>query len=110
MEVILYFQCVYEFPTVNIKQEPREQCGGLQKGSFVTSLECSCVSEPGQGSSNLSCLLNIHMGVHMLKCQLKVQRCKSGLGGAEIFRIIHPVVDLVLVFVQVTNGPSDFVP
>lgn len=72
-------------------------------------MEGTSVGHPTQGTPYLRGLLNVHVSIHTLKSLVKIKWSEFWLCSTKILWVIHPVVGLVLMFVEIGYRPADLV-
>jgi hypothetical protein len=77
---------------------------------LLASLHKLSVSEILDRSHHLVSLLDVLMNLHAFHRFFKVKGCEPWLCCTEELRVVHSVVFLVLVSIEIANGPFNLVP
>lgn len=101
VEIVLDIHCVDELPRVNVEQESRQKSSRLNERAFLASLEGAGVCHPRNSSADLRSLLDIHVSIHAGQGLVEIKWSKARLCSAEVFRVVHAIVDLILVLVEI---------
>lgn len=109
MEIIFNIHSIYEFPWIDIHQNSGQYCAWLNNWPFLASFKCSDICKPRNCFPYLRNFLNIHMHVHIDYGLIQIERSELRLGCSKILRIIHTIVNLVLVSIEITYGPFNFI-
>ena len=110
VEIVRDVHRVDEFPRVNVHEHSLQQGGSLQERPRMSTLKSSGVSEIGEHPSQFASLLNILMNIHALQGLIEIIREEFGLCISKVLLVVHPIVDLILVPVQIADSPSDLEP
>lgn len=101
MEVVFNVHCVHKLPRVDVKKKAGQHGRRLYQTSLLSALESASVRHPADGPPYLRGLLDVHMSVHTLKGLVQIKGCEPRLRRAKVLRLIHAIVDLILVLVQI---------
>lgn len=99
VEVILKVESLKEFPGVLVQKNPGYQVRCLQFTALTSPFQERNIIEPGKGSSHPPLLLNVLVDRDACQCFIKIIWLKCGLRFAQVLRVVHAIVFLVLVSV-----------
>ena len=109
VEVFLKVESVDKLPRVLIQHEPGNDRSGLHLGTPRASLKYRNVLKPSHGASEESSFLDVLIDRDELESFIEVKLLKVRPCCAKILGVIHPVVFLILIAVQIRDGPLCFV-
>jgi len=109
MEVVLQVQRFKELPRILVQHQSRNQVGSLQLAALVTSLKVRQICEPGDCPANHTLLKDVLVDFNAIQGVVQVIWLKRWPGHTEVLWIVHAVFLLVLVPVQIRDGPMRLV-
>ena len=109
VEVLLQVQRIDKLPRVLVEHEACDQGRCLHLAPSASSLQEGNVFKPGQGPFEAIYFLDVLVDGHQFQGSVQVKFLKDGLRCAEVLRISHLVVLLVLVAVQIRDSPVSLI-
>ena len=109
VEVVLEVERVHKFPRVLVEHEAGDEGRCLHLRPLGTPLEHPHVLEPGYGSSELAYFHDVLEDWDQFDGLFQVESLEFGPYVAKVLRVDHSVVLLVLVPVQIRDGPFSLV-
>lgn len=110
VEVIMQVHTINKLPRVLVKQDPLEYCDSLHLTSLLAPLQDSNVFVVTDHLLDEVCLVDLMVCLHALHCSIQIKWFKPWPSRPKVLLIIHPVVNLLLVPIQIRDSPIDFVP
>ena len=109
VEIVLQIERFEELPRILVQHQPRDKVCCLKLASFVASLEVCLVCEPRDGTAEPSLLHDVLEDRLAREGVVQVVWFECGTRLAEVLRVVHPIVFLVLVSVQIRDSPMRLV-